>query len=98
VQGWVAEELILCCIEYEASALVKAHPSQQRIRGQFKITQLIKQVEKGHQEQIFNSRQRLLVGYASENGTIFYVPHSTFCIHPWNLQARHAGFAVQCKM
>jgi len=31
-------------------------------------------VEKGHQEQIFNSRQRLLVGYASENGTIFYVP------------------------
>ena len=42
MQGWVAEELILCCIEYEASALVKAHPSQQRIRGQVKITQLIK--------------------------------------------------------
>ena len=30
---WVAEELILCCIEYEASALVTAHPSEQRRKG-----------------------------------------------------------------
>ena len=29
----MAEELILCCIEYEASALVKARPSEQRRRG-----------------------------------------------------------------
>ena len=32
----------------------------------------------GHQEYIFNSRQRFLVGYASENSTIFHVSYSTF--------------------
>ena len=37
------------------------------------------------------------MGYASENGTIFHVSHSTFCIHPWNLQAEHAGFVIQFR-
>ena len=67
---------------------------------QFKITQLISRpslnytevlslknrMKMGHQEYILKSRQRFLVGYASENRTIFHVSHSTFCIHCWNLQ------------